>query len=138
VLPCEDDDVEELVGLGAATEVPAPAEETPAPRAPSKVPAKLGPSQYTVRGVILRAACELAGGSTTTRVVLGDLVVRAWRLDSRLALRGHEAHHPDANRVYAKLCGPTGLVGMGLLARRGDGEVVVTRKGLAWWKAVST
>jgi hypothetical protein len=128
---------------------PAPEAEPaapPAPRAPAppvRCPAAplaqvegVQPQPSTIRGVILRAACELANGSTATRLSLSDVVVRAWQLDPRLALRGYEDQHPDANRVLAKLCGPEGLIGWGMLARSGDGVVSVTRKGLIWWKAV--
>lgn len=114
---------------------------TPATREPAEPvalrPAPSGIQPGTIRGVILRAACELAAGSTLTRIALAAVVVRAWRLDTaRLGLRGYEQTHPDANRVYAKLSGTEGLVELGLLERTGFGVVSVTRKGLAWWRRV--
>jgi hypothetical protein len=123
-------------------EMPKPGAQEPKPAAAAK-PAPvvrvngIQPQKHTIRGVILRAACELAKGSAATRISVSDLIVRAWELDSRLALRGYEDKHPDANRVQAKLCGPDGLIGLGLLARCGEGEVGVTRKGFIWWKAVN-
>lgn len=137
----------------SSTPLPPPPSPSPAPkrvqRAPKPVAVAVAPEKPrpdrsslgvplgTIRGVILRAACELAAGSTLTRLPLADIVVRAWRLDpARLGLRGYEDHHPDANRVYAKLSGTEGLVALGLLERTGDGIVSVTRKGLAWWRQV--
>ena len=119
--------------------VPAPRAPAPPVRCPAAPLAQVEgvqPQPSTIRGVILRAACELAAGSTATRISVNDIVVRAWQLDVRLALRGYETQHPDANRVLSKLAGPEGLIGFGLLARSGDGVVSVTRKGLTWWKAV--
>lgn len=126
----------------AATPAPrAPAPPARCPAAPLAQVEGVQPQPSTIRGVILRAACELANGSTATRISLSDVVVRAWKLDARLALRGYDDQHPDANRVLSKLAGPEGLIGFGLIgfgliARSGDGVVSVTRKGLTWWKAV--
>lgn len=129
-------EVPPVVGPGKVLEASTPASS--APREPVALrPAPAGIQPGTIRGIILRAACELAAGSTLTRIALAAVVVRAWRLDTaRLGLRGYEELHPDANRVYAKLSGTEGLVELGLLERTGFGVVSVTRKGLAWWRGV--
>lgn len=132
-------EVPPVLAPGKVLESTTPATSTPrAPRGRS-VPRVTLPAVRlgTIRGTILRAACELAAGSTLARVDIAAVAVRAWRLDpQRFGLRGYEDLHPDANRVYAKLSGADGLVALGLLSRTGFGVVSVTRSGLAWWRQV--
>lgn len=51
-----------------------------------------------------------------------QLAVAAWEYDpAAFGLRGFEHAHPNLNLVMAKLCGPTGLTGRGLIERAAGG-----------------
>lgn len=84
-------------------------------------------AQLTVRQKLLLAAVNLPAP-----FVAEDLVVCAWqRFPESFALRGYEAHYPDANRVLAKLAGPDGLCGLGWCEQTELRTYRITEKGEA-------
>lgn len=85
---------------------------------------------FTVRQKILLAAASLGDATFTVE----RLIVRAWeRFPESFALRGFEAQHPDSNRVYAKLSGHDGLVGLGWAEHADQRMYRVSREG---WRVV--
>ncbi len=59
-----------------------------------------------------------------------DIVVRAWKdFPESFGLRGYQAHHPDSNRVLAKLMGTLGLCGRGWLEQTDTKTYRITTAG---------
>jgi hypothetical protein len=106
--------------LGEALALPV-AERPKRPR-PSRAKIVL-----SVRQTILVAVWRWQGMNP---LPAAEVVMLAWRMNPTMfGLRGHEAKHPDANKVLSKLSGSGNLVARGWMERAGIGVWRVTEKG---------
>lgn len=81
----------------------------------------------TVRQTILVAVWRWQGMNP---LPAAEVVLLAWRMNPAMfGLKGHEAKHPDANKVLAKLSGKGNLGEWGWMERTGMGVWRVTEKG---------
>ena len=90
------------------------------------------PGTLSVIDKILLAAFKRSGGETQKKFTAEELLVTAWESDKwAFGLRGFEEQHPDANRVYTKIDGTSGLVQKGMLEAEGDRVLRITVAGLS-------
>lgn len=81
---------------------------------------------------ILLAALKCSDAEIRKTFTAEQLLVAAWESDRwAFGLRGFENQHPDANKVYTKIDGTSGLVRRGMLEAEGDRILRITVAGLA-------
>lgn len=82
----------------------------------------------TTAEMILVGAGKLARRGKPIR--MDDLVVTTWTLFPEcFSLTSAGVRYPNSNRVIAKLSGPLGLCGKGMLTRLSEGQFVLTSAG---------
>lgn len=80
----------------------------------------------------LRAAFSLCEKDEGRSITGEDILVQAWKEDRRAwGLRGYEDQFPDSNKLYTKLDGKDGLVGLGFLRNVGPRTYQMTAAGMS-------
>lgn len=81
---------------------------------------------------VVLAAYSLVGDDPNRKFTAEELLVEVWELNPEgFGLRGFERKHPDANKLYTKLDGKSGLVAEGILRKVGQRVYRLTPKGIA-------
>jgi hypothetical protein len=94
---------------------------------------------FSVMDKILLAAVECSDSDVKKSFTAESLLVAAWKSDKwAFGLRGYEEVHLDANRLYTKIDGSSGLVAKGLLKAEGDRILRITEAGLAQGSSLKT
>jgi hypothetical protein len=92
-------------------------------------------SPTTLRGRVLLVMCRLANGRTDVVIKDADIVYHAWKMFPEVfGLSGYDC--PDASKSRAKICGPEGLIGRGMVVRVHEGVYRLTQKAVDWTKSV--
>lgn len=88
-------------------------------------------SPTTLRGRVLLVMCHLAGGRTDVVIKDADIVYHAWKMFPEVfGLSGYDC--PDASKARAKICGPEGLIGRGMVVRACEGSYYLTPAAQSW------
>lgn len=97
------------------------------------------PAHVGLRQQVLLAALDCSGGDLQKIFTAEDLLLAAWKRDPLAwGLRGHEAEHPDSERIYVELDRASvrgsnvrgGLVGLGLFEKVRQRTYRLTPAGL--------
>ncbi len=89
-------------------------------------------TELSLTDYVLLAAYNLTNGDLDTKFTAEELLLEVWKLNPEgFGLRGFEQKHPDANRLYTKLDGKSGLVSEGAVRKVGQRVYQLTPRGLA-------
>lgn len=93
-------------------------------------------SPTTLRGRVLLVMCRLANGRADVVIKDADIVYHAWKMfPAVFGLSGYDC--PDASKSRAKICGPEGLIGRGMVVRACEGSYYLTPSAQRWLSAVA-